>query len=172
MIYTFKELITNQFEAGLCTLNACVDRCPETAWNAAIVNNKFCQVAFHTLFYADYYLGQSEEPFRQQVFHREHAHVFRDYEELEDRVPVLLYDRTWMKIYLEHCRKKALEVVPSETVESLNARAGFARRTSSRAELHVVNIRHIQHHVAQLSLRLRIDCQQDVPWVGSGWSNA
>jgi len=172
MIDTFKELIKNQYEAGFCALNACVDRCPEAAWNAAVVNNKFCQVVFHTLFYTDYYLGQSEEPFRRQLFHREHARVFRDYEELEDRAPALLYGRAWSKIYLEHCRKRALEVIPAETVESLNARAGFARSTYSRAELHVCNIRHIQHHAAQLSLRLRIDFQQDIPWFGSGWSDS
>jgi hypothetical protein len=169
MIDTFKELISNQYEAALCTLNACVDSCPETAWNGAVVNSKFCQVVFHTLFYTDYYLGQSEEPFRQQPFHREHSRVFRDYEELEDRRAVLLYDRAWIKSYLEHCRKKALEVVLAETVESLNARAGFARRMICRAELHVCNIRHIQHHAAQLSMRLRINSQQDVPWFGSGW---
>ena len=29
--------------------------------------------------------------------------------------------------------------------------------------------RHIQHHVAQLSLRLRIDADLEMPWVGSGW---
>ena len=25
----FKQLLVNQFEAALCTLNACVDRCPD-----------------------------------------------------------------------------------------------------------------------------------------------
>ncbi len=170
MIETFKKSIMNQYEAGFCMLHACVDRCQETAWNAPIVNYKFCQVVFHTLFYADYYLGQSEEPFRQQPFHREHARVFREYEELEDRAPVLLYDKSWIEIYMEHCRKKAMEVVLSESIESLNAPAGFVRKPFSRAELHVCNIRHIQHHAAQLSLRLRIDSQHEIPWFGSGWS--
>jgi hypothetical protein len=172
MIEVFKQLITNQYEAGFCTLNACIDKCPEAAWNAPVANNKFCQVVFHTLFFTDYYLGGSEESFRQDRFHRDHAHVFRDYEELEDRAPVLLYERAWSKIYLQHCRKKAQEVALTESVESLNARAGFARKLFSRAELHVSNIRHIQHHAAQLSLRLRIGFQQVVPWFGSGWSDA
>src|SRR5580658_2048832 len=114
MIETFKKSITNQYEAGFCTLHACVDRCPVAAWNAPVVNYKFCQVVFHTLFYADYYLGQSEESFRRQPFHREHALVFRDYEELQDRPPVLLYDKSWIGVYLEHCREKAREIVLSE----------------------------------------------------------
>jgi hypothetical protein len=168
MIDSFKELITSQYEAVLSTLNACVDRCPEQAWNRPVVNYKFCQVVFHTLFFTDYHLGQSEEPFRQQAFHRAHADVFHDYEELEDHAPVLLYERAWTRIYLDHCRKKAREVVMSETRESLNARTGFARKPFSRAELHVSNIRHVQHHSAQLSMRLRLDFQIDIPWFGSG----
>jgi hypothetical protein len=46
---------------------------------------------------------------------------------------------------------------------------GFARRTFSRAELYAYNTRHIQHHAAQLSLRLRIDAGVDIPWIGLGW---
>lgn len=166
---TFKELIANQFEAAFCTLNLCIDRCPEIAWEAPVANHKFCQVVFHTLFFADFYLGPNEGSFRKQPFHHDHADLFRDYEEFEDREPTLLYDKPSTKTYLEHCRQKASETIGSETAESLAARAGFARRTFSRAELHVYNIRHIQHHAAQLSLRLRLDAQQDIPWIGSGW---
>lgn len=169
MLDAYKRLIANQYEASLCTLNACVDKCPQPAWNGPVVNLKFCQVAFHTLFYADYYLGVSEEPFRQQPFHRQHAAVFDDYEEMEPHAPVHLYEKAWIKTYLEFCRNKAVEVSESETAESLAAPAAFPRKPFTRAELHVYNIRHIQHHAAQLSMRLRIDSQIDVPWFRSGW---
>jgi hypothetical protein len=39
----------------------------------------------------------------------------------------------------------------------------------SRGELHVCNFRHLQHHAAQLSLRLRSDAGVEIPSVGSGW---
>jgi len=39
----------------------------------------------------------------------------------------------------------------------LAGQSGFHRRKCSGAELHVYNIRHVQHHAAQLSLRLRLD---------------
>ena len=71
MLDTFKELIANQSEAALCTLNTCIDRCSETAWDAPVGNHPFCQVAFHTLFFTDYYLGPDEESFRRQPFHRD-----------------------------------------------------------------------------------------------------
>lgn len=171
MLDTLKKLITNQFEAALCTLNTCIDRCPDNSWKAPVGNQPFCQVAFHTLFFADYYVGPDEESFRRQPFHRDNEAFFADYEQLEDREPVSLYQRTAIRKYMAHCRKKTSDVIASETAESLSGSAQFERRDFSRAELHVYTIRHIQHHAAQLSLRLRLDADRDIPWIGSGWRN-
>ena len=169
MLDTCQRLLANQYEAALCTLNTCLERCPDSAWNARAGNHPFCRVVFHTLFFADYYLGQNEESLRGQPFHRHHAEFFGDYEELEYREPVRLYDRADIRTYMQHCRNKARQVVAAETAATLSARAGFEGREFSRAELHVYNIRHIQHHAAQLSPRLRLDFAEDIPWVGSGW---
>ena len=78
MLDTVKELMAHQFEAALCTLNACIDRCPERFWKAPVGNLAFCQVAFHALFFADLYLGPNEESLRGQQFHRDNEHSFRD----------------------------------------------------------------------------------------------
>ena len=170
MLATFKQLLNNQFDAALCTLGFCVERCPDALWNGPVGNLAFCQVAFHALFFTDFYLGgPDEETFRNQPFHRENGHIFCDYEELEDRVQVLLYDKPAIKAYLMHCRNKVSQVIAAETEDTLQAPCGFARKAFSRAELYVVNIRHIQHHVAQLSLRLRLDAKESIPWVASGW---
>ena len=60
-----------------------------------------------------------------------------------------LYERGANKVYVQHCRRKAAEAIAAETEESLQAQASFQLRTFSRAELHVYNIRHIQHHAAE-----------------------
>jgi hypothetical protein len=170
MLDTFKQLTGNQFDAALCMLGFCVEQCPDVLWECRIANLRFCQVAFHALFFADYYLGQSDEhSFRRQRFHLDNSQIFRDYEELEDRVQVLLYDKDAIRAYVRHCRNKAAQAIAAETAESLRAPCGFARKALSRAELYVLNIRHIQHHVAQLSMRLRLDAQESTPWVASGW---
>lgn len=169
MLDIFKELIANQFEAALCTLDTCIDRCPETAWDTRIGKYPFNQVVFHTLFFTDYYLGRDAEALRPQQFHRDNPEFFADYEQLEYREPVTLYDRASLKKYMQHCRQKASDVIVSETADSLSSPSGFARRDFSRAELYVLTIRHIQHHAAQLSLRLRINADLEMPWVGSGW---
>jgi hypothetical protein len=158
LIGLYKELISGKFEAAFCMLAACTERCPDELWYAPVGNLKFCQVVFHTLFYADVYLCRDLNSLREQPFHREHAAAFADYEELEERRQQALYDKPFIRKYLRHCREKAGSVV-----------AGFDWLKFSRAEVHVYNIRHIQHHAAQLSLRLRQDSGDGIPWVGSGW---
>jgi hypothetical protein len=169
MLDVFKQLIANQFEGVLCMLAACVQRCPDDRWNEPVANLKFCQAVFHALFYTDVYLGRNYASLRDQPFHREHAAVFGDYEEREDRPPQALYDKPFITAYLQHCRAKAARVIADETAESLARRPGFDWLPFSRAEVHVYNIRHVHHHAAQLSLRLRLDTGDGIPWVGSGW---
>ena len=172
MFDLFRQLTASQYEAALCTLHLCIERCPDLLWNRPVGNLAFCQVAFHTLFYTDYYLGPDEVSFREQPFHRDNAEFFRDYEELEDRPQVLLYDKPSIQKYFEYCRKKANNAIAAETIESLQAPCGFPRKSFSRAELYMYNLRHIQHHAAQLSLRLRLDAHEEIPWVRSGWQSA
>ncbi len=169
MYETYRALILGQYLAALRTVDHCIDRCPDGLWNENVGNHTFCNVVFHTLFFSDYYLGSNEDSLRGQPFHQEHGNIFKGYEQLEDRKPVTLYERAFIKQYLGHVRGKADDVFGSETVEILQGPSGFERRDFTRAELHVYSMRHIQHHAAQLSLRLRIDAGVDIPWVGSGW---
>src|SRR5438105_434626 len=94
-LHTLQELLAHQYEASLCTLNIAIARCPDAIWNQPVAKWKFCQAAFHCVFFADVYLQPTndEEALKRQPFHLEHKHVFRDYEELQDRPQVLLYDK-------------------------------------------------------------------------------
>lgn len=171
MLDIFQRVTVNQFEAALCTLNACVERCPDESWNGKVANWVFNQLAFHALFFADLYLGREVDSMREQPFHRANPDFFRDYEEFEPRAPVHLYDKPGIMTYVQHCRGKAAEVLAGETAATLDGPSGFDWCRFSRGELHLYNIRHIQHHAAQLSMRLRLDAKAQVPWVGTGWKD-
>ncbi|EAQ80796.1 DinB family protein [Blastopirellula marina] len=172
MLDTLKSLLTGQYQASLWMLQRCLEQCPGAAWDQPVANLKFCQAAFHALFFTDYYLCASPADLKLQTFHQQHAAEFRDYEEMEPRQQRWTYDRAFLRSYVQHCRTKSIEVIQQETAESLAAACGFAPKTFSRAELHVYNIRHIQHHAAQLSLRLRLDFDEDISWLGTGWKEA
>jgi hypothetical protein len=148
MLDLFKTSMTSQFEAVFCTMNACIEQCPDVGWDAPVVNLRFCQVVFHALFFSDYYLGENEAAFRQQPFHLANPGIFGDYEELEDRPQQHTYDKSTTQRYLAHCRDKAVAVIAAETIQSLGAERAFDRRDLPRAELHVCNVRHIHHHSA------------------------
>ena len=79
MLDVFRTLFRHQYEAGLSMLKACIDRCPDTTWNAPVANHRFCQVVFHTLYFTDLYLGTDDEAsFRWQPFHLQLAPLFAD----------------------------------------------------------------------------------------------
>lgn len=171
MLDLYKHLISQEYAGSLCMVGLCVDRCPNELWQVKIASYPFSQSAFHALFFADLYLSRSIEDQRLDPFHIEHARWFGDYEQLQRREPTAVYERGDIQRYVGFCREKAERVVAAETADSLAAPAGFDWRKCTQAELHVYNIRHIQHHAAQLSLRLRLDVGIDIPWVSHGWRN-
>ncbi|MGE3106757.1 MAG: DinB family protein [Phycisphaerales bacterium] len=172
MLDTLRQLLISQYHAALSTLASCVAHCPDSLWNAPIAKAPFSQAAFHTLIFADLYLGRDDETaFRRQPFHLAHPEFFGDYEQLEYREPVCVYQRAPIMKYIEFVRDKAAATLAAESAESLSGPCGLPRRLFSRAELHVYNIRHIQHHSAQLILRLRIEHAADIRWFGAGWTD-
>ena len=104
MLDTLKELLAHQYDASLSMLKLAIDRCPDGSWNECVANWKFCQTAFHVVFFADVYLQPSDEVdvLKRQPFHLEHEADFRDYEELKDRPPVLLYEKAFVLSYLQN----------------------------------------------------------------------
>lgn len=172
MLLLYKSLITHQFDAAFAMLNECVEKCPDELWHERVVELKFCQIAFHALFYADVYLGTTLESLYEQPFHAEYVNNFGDYEELEPRLPQATYEKSFVRAYMQHCRAKAMAVVGGETEGSLAHRPGFDWLEFSRAEVHVCNIRHIHHHAAQLSLHLRQQTGKGVEWQSSGRGNS
>ncbi len=169
MLDLYQEVTVNQYLASFATLADCIDQCSDKQWDKPVGNHAFDQVVFHTLFFADVYLSIDLATAKQQSFHSRHSDNFEGYEELGDDAPQRHYSREFVVAYLDHCRAKAETVVGAETEESLTVRPGFDWQKFSRAELHVYNIRHIHHHVAQLSLALRRDQGAAVDWVRSGW---
>ena len=56
------------------------------------------------------------------------------------------------------------------TPASFQNESGFSRLPFSRGELHLYNIRHVQHHVGQLSAYLRRIVEDGEQWwVKTGW---
>jgi hypothetical protein len=168
MLDYVKTILTCQFEAALCMMDQCIRACPPEHWEGKIANGTFRWVAYHTLFFVDLYFSPGDED----------AFVLRDLhqrggDEREDVVtPGLSKEETLT--YVQICRQKMRETLAAETAESLQGPSGFACRKITRGELHVYNLRHVQHHTGQLSAYLRrvdpaLSDREALPWIEAGW---
>ncbi len=182
-----KTILTGQFEAALSMLNQCVRFCPPKHYEGTIANHTFRMMAYHTLFYVDYYLSPNEHAFKLRELHHRGGVYDWDLEPFgnlqiplppgDDRiagVPSAGLPKDDTLRYVDICRGKILETMASETTASLEGPSGFSWLAISRGELHVYNIRHIQHHAAQMSAYLRrVDAAlkdtTDLHWVRTGW---
>lgn len=164
MLDYFKTILAGQFEAALCMLGECIGKCPPEHWEGAIANNTFRQVAYHTLFFVDLYLSRDEGAFELCDLPQRGG---------DERSPTavsagLSKDETLD--YLAFCREKAKQAFAAETVESLQGESGFSWLPFSRGELHLSNLRHVQHHTGQLSAYLRkIVDDGERWWIKTGW---
>jgi hypothetical protein len=171
---TFEELppvnaaLLRQYLAALSTLEQGIDSFDGRAWAEPHPDMPVHQVVFHTLFFTDLYLHHGNEGFREQQFHRENPGLFQDYEEFKDQVQTNLYDREACRAYLGHCREKADATLRRESADVLAGDCGYPGRGLSRVELHVYNMRHIQHHAAQLGLRNQLRGGPALRWVSKG----
>ena len=171
MLGTIKTALVAQFHASLYTLSQCVAKCPADLWFERVGNDPYWYVVYHTLYFVDFYLEPSDASFKPRDFHREDEELLgpKPWPSANPPGREAAYTQVLMTGYVRHCRQKAADAVGAETAESLAGPSGFTRRHITRLELHVYNVRHIQHHAAQLSLRLRWATGEGIDWRGTGW---
>lgn len=167
MIEYVRATLISQYEAALSMLNQCVAACPAEHWDAKIGNGPFRWVVYHTLFFTDLYLSPSNEAFELRELHH------RVGDEREDRACLGLQHDEALE-YVTICHEKVPIALAGETPESLAGPSGFSWYPIPRGELHLNNIRHIQHHTGQLSAYLRkvneeLADRNALRWIGSGW---
>ena len=65
----YQQTVLGQFEAALAMLKQCVEQCPAELWESKIAELSVRQVAYHTLFFVDYYLGSEAEFTLRELHH-------------------------------------------------------------------------------------------------------
>lgn len=166
----FKHSVQSQFEAALWMLDNCMTACPADHWSgprSIIGAYEFWLVAYHTLYCTDLYLSPSEQAF---ALHPEfHPGGMSD---IEDEYPSRQMHKDELIRYTRHCVEKLRTVMAAESAISLEGPSGHPRRTFSRGELYLYNLRHVMHHVGMLSAHLRRAGLKESPqlrWGHAGW---
>lgn len=170
MSQPYQHIVRSQFRAALAMLEGCVSACPDAHWDAVIGKYPFWQVVYHSLCFVDCYLSASNEEFTRIVNGRS-GEAFNPQPggmaELENEHPSRRFTRDEMLMYAQMCRRKLDDVLGRESEAALDGASGFSWLPFSRAELHLYNLRHVQHHAGQLSASLR-RAGVDTRWVKAG----
>ena len=173
MLDAVQNALTGQYEAALTMFHEAVSRCPDDHWEGNVGNYPFWHVAYHAIYYTDLYLSPHLDSFQPPAFHREYYQFFGRPvpPSNEPFVADIPYDRETILAYVQHCRQKVSRSVEAETPESLRGPSGFWWYKIPRFEFHLNNIRHLQHHAAQMSLYLKRTSGIDIEWVGGSKTN-
>ena len=158
MINGIKECLWKQFGASIDMLENAIRACPENLWSN---KTNFWYNAYHCLFFLDYYLTAEAKyfmpppPFTLSEFDPAGA------------MPERVYTKAELLTYLHTCRSKCHTLILGITPDS----AGHSWINQSATmqypliEILLYNMRHVQHHAAQLNLLLRQGVNAAPDWV-------
>lgn len=151
-------MLWQQFGAAIDMLENAIAACPDELWDE---DPKFCQLAHHTLFFLSYYLSDDTpkesdycppSPFTKSEF--------------EDVPPLVTYRKEELLVYLNLGRQKLRKQLSGNTAEELLTKRFFSEyKDFTLFELLLYNMRHVQHHSAQLNLLLRQRAVIPPDWV-------
>jgi hypothetical protein len=164
----WKSIIWRQFGAAIDMLENALSACPDELWAKPAESAdsftarwyEFWYLTFHTLFWLDYYLSEKQEAYTPPV-------PF-GLEELDPQgaFPPRVYTKDELRAYLEHSREECRAKIASLTDETAQRRYRSGRMDFSTVELLLYNMRHVQHHTAQLNTILRQTVDSAPSWVG------
>ncbi len=164
MIDGIKDGLWKQFGAAIDMLKNAVTLWPEEQWNA---NKKLFYITYHCLVFLDYYLTVLPANFTSPLPFTimEEGEVPAD--ALDDVIPDRIYTREELLDYLQLSRQKCYTLIAALNEEKLQERwiENPGNMNYSVLEILLYNMRHVQHHAAQLNLLLRQAINDAPGWV-------
>ena len=154
---SFKETLWKQFGASIDMLENSIIMCPDELWNT---EEKFWYTTYHCLFWLDYYL--TLEPSKFTPIPPFTLSEFNPNGELPEQT----YSKDELQNYLKSSREKLHKLLLSLTNEEIiNRRWVNDYKNYSVLEILLYNMRHVQHHSAQLNKFLRQNMNNAPLWV-------
>lgn len=158
MSTTISTLIWQQHGAAIDMLRNAIEACPDDQWGG---QSNFWYLAFHTSFWNDYYLSDTpmEKDYRP-------PHPFTQSEFQDGVRPDRVYSKEEVIGLLEHGRQRLRSHLQQSSDEYLFDNRFVSEYVDfSLFELLLYNLRHVQHHAAQLNMLLRQGGSVPPDWV-------
>jgi uncharacterized damage-inducible protein DinB len=160
MINAVKESLWRQFGASIDMLKNAIELWPDESWTT---NKKFFYNAYHCLFFLDYYLTIPHKSFSAKLPFT----IGEDPDAIDDVIPDRIYSKKELLDYLQSSREKCQQLIAGLTAEKLEERwiEEGGNKNYAVLEILLYNMRHIQHHAAQLNMLLRNAINNAPGWV-------
>lgn len=156
----FQAALGSQMNAALDMIEECLAKCPKEHWTALIARQHFWEVAYHALCFTDFYLAPTSRAWKPDTPARARASghaalhpAGRD--ELWNDHPSREFSKEELLRYIAIIRTTLDHAMSIETADVLAGPSGFSWISGPRLDTHLYNLRHIAHHVGQLSASLR-----------------
>jgi hypothetical protein len=173
-----RQALKEQYHGGLAMLAECVEKCPEDMWQAGAPPRAFWRIAWHAAYFTHNYLVQDEDAFNASVAgwppavrtalgvsETQKAIDVEPYGVPEGSTPLARRD---LQDYLAFLRSLIDTTVDGLDLE--NPRTGFSWYPGmSKLSHELMNLRHLQGHVGQLS-ELLMARGIDIDWVAKSVS--
>jgi hypothetical protein len=159
---TWRAVLWHQFGAAIDMLDNAIRDCPEEVWADRSRQPEYWFIAYHTLFFLDLYLSSSTDGFAPP------APFTLSELDFEGVLPDRVYRKEELQLYLDHGRRKCKARIDALTEDSAWDECTYGWIEMSVVESLLYNLRHVQHHAAQLNLILRQRIDSAPGWVARG----
>lgn len=165
MLNTLKQSLWQQFGASIQMLENAITLWPQEDWHT---HPQFFYNAYHCLVFLDYYLTNPPEGFTSPLpFTLAQPGDNIPAEALDDVLPNRIYSKQELLDYVQYNRQKCHTLIANLTEDSLAERwiEDPGGMNYPMLELLLYNMRHVQHHAAQLNMLLRNHLNNAPRWV-------
>ncbi len=170
MLETLKNSLWKQFGASIDMLENAILLCPEDYWNN---HKRLFYSAFHTILFLDYYLTIPPTGFSSRLPFTNTSPNDLPADAIDDLVPNKMYSKNELLDYLQASRDRCHRLIKNLTESRLTEKwmavpdeiAGGGVMDFSVLDILLFNMRHVQHHAAQLNLLLRQGINNAPNWV-------
>lgn len=165
-----RTILRSQYHAAMAMLRDAIVKCPDDLWHSPPGPAPCWGVAYHALFFAHAYVSQDQASFRPWDHHQpdvQNPDGIAGPADPASAQPLLPtpYTKQQLLDYWALCDARIdaeLDAMDLSRTES-----GFWRYPIPKLEHQLVNLRHIQHHAAQLAARIRAHADVGIDWVGA-----
>lgn len=162
-----RQALKEQYHAGLAMLAECVEQCPDDLWTSGVHPRSFWRIAFHAAYITHLYLGQNEDAYQPwptrpagspELWQKPWS--VEPYELPEDFAP---YTKEQIRAYITYIDSRIDPTIDTLDLDAEETGISWYQNISKLSH-QLMNLRHIQGHVGQLS-EILMARGIDIDWI-------